>query len=175
MNIFLILIKKMGRQLLDQKLVQQIKNLRPILMTIDDIKEISEIFISFWGDQGLYSEKTFINIINQELSYVYKLNGQIIAYCLVEYNNDKRIAEIALLCVRKGFQGYHLGQNILKYSIEKCEEIGITNFGLHVSTTNTRAFNLYKKLGFLIQNFIPKYYDDEEPEDSDAYYMTLVY
>ena len=77
------------------------------------------------------------------------------------------------MCVKREFKGNHLGKSLLSYCINYCNELDFKNFALHVSTTNTPAFNLYKKLGFVIKDFIQQYYDDEKPEDSDAYLMTL--
>ena len=150
-----------------------IQNIKPIKMVVEDIPQIAEIFVSYWGDMCLYDDCTFISIIEQNLSYVYKIQNKIIAFCLSEYCEDKDLIEIDLLCVRKGFQGFHLGNSLLSFCINYYNEFGFKNISLHVSTTNYKAFRLYRKLGFEIRHFIARYYSDEKPEDSDAYYMTL--
>ena len=150
-----------------------IKDIKPILMKIEDIPQISEIFISYWGTMCLYKEITFVRIISQNLSYVYIIGDKIIAFCLMEYNYEDDIVEVVLFCVRKEFKGHHLGKKLLSFCIKNCFEFGFNTFSLHVSTTNVPAFNLYKKAGFKIREFIPKYYMDEKPEDSNAYFMIL--
>jgi ribosomal protein S18 acetylase RimI-like enzyme len=142
-------------------------------MTIKDIPQIIEIYKSYWGTIGLYKYSTFEKIINQNISFVYKINNEIISFCLISYAKEKNIAEIALLCVKKEYKRKHLGQSILSSSIEFCKNIGIKNFCLHVSTTNYPAINLYEKLGFINRITIYKYYHDKNPKDNDAYYMTL--
>ena len=150
-----------------------IKDIKPIPMKIEDIPQISEIFISYWGTMCLYEEITFVRIISQNLSYVYKIGDKIIAFCLMEYNYEDDIVEIVLFCVRKEYKGQHLGKSLLSFCIKNCHEFGFNTLSLHVSTNNTPAFNLYKKAGFKIRDFIPKYYSDEKPEDSNAYFMVL--
>ena len=142
-------------------------------MSIKDIPQIIEIYKSYWGTIGLYKYSTFEEMINQNISFVYKINNEIISFCLICYEEKKDIAEIALLCVKKEYKRQHLGQSILSSSIEFCKNKGIKNFALHVSTTNTPAIKLYEKLGFINRITIYKYYHDKNPEDNDAYYMTL--
>ena len=150
-----------------------IKDIKPIPMQIEDIPQISEIFISYWGTMCLYKEITFVKMISQNLSYVYKIGDKIIAFCLMEYDYEDDNVEVTLFCVRKEFKGHHLGKSLLSFCIKNCHEFGFNKLSLHVSTKNIPAFNLYKKVGFEIREFIPKYYTDEKPEDSNAYFMVL--
>ena len=142
-------------------------------MKIEDIPQIAKIYISYWGTMCLYSDKQFEMIISQNISYVYKYQNEVIAFCLMKYNYMNNIISIDTLCVKEEYKGYHLGQNILSFSLKNCMELGFRDFSLHVSTTNILAFNLYKKLGFVIKDFIKNYYIDVKTEDSDAYYMEL--
>ena len=150
-----------------------IKNIKPIKMKIEDLPQIAEIYISYWGTMCLYKDEEFERIINQNLSFVYKIEDEVIAFCLMEYNYKYDIVIVDILCVKKEFKGHHLGKSLLSFCINYCKDLNYKHFCLHVSTTNIPAFNLYEKLGFVIFGFIPKYYRDEKPEDSDAYYMTL--
>ena len=70
-------------------------------------------------------------------------------------------------------KGHKLGKSLLSFCIKNCHEFGFKTLSLHVSTTNIPAFNLYKKIGFKIKGYIPNYYIDEKPEDSNAYFMIL--
>ena len=150
-----------------------IKNIKPIKMQIEDLPQIADIFISYWGTKCLYKDVVFEKIINQNLSFVYKIKDEVIALCLMDFNYKSNIVQVDLLCVKKEFKGHHLGKSLLSFCINYCKSLNYNNYSLHVSTTNMPAFNLYKKLGFVICGFIEKYYSDEKPEDSDAYYMIL--
>ena len=164
----------MGKQIVEKEYIERkIQNIKPVKMTVEDIPQLAEIFILNWGIMCLYTDKTFKRIINQNMSYVYKIDDEVIAFCLMEYDYYEDIVEVALLCVREKYQGFHLGKNILSFCIDNCNKFNHKNFCLHVSTTNMPAFNLYKKLGFVIKDYIEKYYNDEKPEDSNAYYMEL--
>ena len=164
----------MGERLIRKDIsVEMIQNLEPVKMKIEDLPQIAEIYISYWGTMCLYPDTTFERIIRQDLSYVYKIKDEVIAFCLMEYEYLKDTVNVDLLCVKKEFKGNKLGKKLLSFCINYCNELEYKNFALHVSTTNTPAFNLYQKLGFVIIGFIEKYYSDEAPEDSDAYFMTL--
>ena len=142
-------------------------------MKIEDIPQVAEIFISYWGTMCLYHDTVFERIINQNISFVYKIQNEVIAFCLMEYNDINDIVEVDLLCVKKEFRGCHLGKSILSFSINFCRRLNLKNFSLHVSTTNMPALNLYKKLGFVICGYNERYYKDEKPEDSNAYLMKM--
>ena len=164
----------MGKVLEEKDYIERIiKDIKPIKMAIEDLPQIAEIFISYWGTMGLYHDTVFERIINQNMSYVYKIHDEVIAFCLMSYDYNDDIVEVDLLCVKKKYKGFHLGKNILSFCIDNCIKLNYNNFCLHVSTTNTPAFNLYKKLGFEIKEFIAEYYSDEKPEDRNAYYMEL--
>ena len=163
----------MGRDKEAKNLVIEIKNILPIKMETKDIQQIIEIYKSYWGYRGLYTNTFFERVIEQNLSYVYKIGEEIIAFCLVENIPTKKIIEIDLLCVKQEYKGNHLGKYLLKFCINICKRLHFKNFGLHVSTTNTTAFGLYSKLGFKTKNIIQNYYNDYNQKDNDAYYMTL--
>ena len=150
-----------------------IKDIKPIKMELEDIPQIIEIYKSFWGSIDLYKNSQFKKIIKQNLSYLYKIKNEVIAYCLVEFKNNKNTAEIDLLCVKKEFQRYHLGETLLSFCLTNCVNLNIKTFYLHVSTNNTPALKLYQKKGFTTKNFIKKYYNDKNPEDNDAFLMIL--
>ncbi len=166
------MIENLEENLVVKHLIKDM-DIKPIQMKVEDIPQISEIFISYWGTMCLYEEFTFIKIITQNLSYVYKIGDKIVAFCLMEYNYKNDIVEVALFCVRKEFKGHKLGKSLLSFCIKNCHEFGFKTLSLHVSTTNIPAFNLYKKVGFKIKGYFPNYYIDEKPEDSNAYFMIL--
>ena len=146
---------------------------KPIKITEKDIPQIQEIFIFYWGTKSLEDYMELKRIINYNLSYAYKVNDNLIAFCLLENKSEEDSIYIYLLCVRKEYSGNHFGESLLKYCIDNCQKMKYENFSLHVTTKNTPALNLYKKLGFGIKEFLKEYYEDQEPGNNDAYYMTL--
>ena len=155
------------------KIKKIIKEIKPIKVVLSDIPQIKEIYKSFWGTVDLYKNKEFKNIIKQNLSYSYKIKDEIIGYCLIEFFKKENIAEIDLICIKKEYHGYHLGKSLLIFCIDNCYNLNIRTFRLYVSTTNIPAFNLYKKEGFVIKDFVEDYYHDNNPKDNDAYCMIL--
>ena len=150
-----------------------INNIKPILISIKDIPQIIELFISFWGTKNLYTTSYLKLIICQNISYGYKIKDELIACCLMAYNYKKNFVTVILLCVKKEYQGKYLGKSLLSFCINICRYGNVRNFDLNVSVANKKAFNLYRKLGFVVKNYIPNYYNDENPKDNDSYYMIL--
>lgn len=64
-------------------------------------------------------------------------------------------------------QGY--GEELLTAAIQKCRTRNVQRITLHVDPLRTPAVNLYKKLGFKIDNLIEGYYSS----DRNAYRMYL--
>ena len=91
----------------------------------------------------------------------------------MENKSEEDSIYVVLLCIRKEYSGNHFGESLLKYCIDNCQKMKYENFSLHVTTKNTPALNLYKKLGFGIKEFLKEYYEDQEPGNNDAYFMTL--
>ena len=163
----------MGEKEKIKHIIINLNDIKPIKMTFIDLKQIIEIYKSIWGERGIYDPLTFMETMSQGLSYVYKIEDEVIAFCLVEYINENNIIEIVLLCVKEEYRHNHLGKSLLSFCINNCRSKKYNRFSLHVSTTNIPALNLYKKLGFVIKQCIKQYYNDEDPKANDAYYMTL--
>ena len=146
---------------------------QPILADIDDISQIKSLGYSFWGNEGIYSPTFYLELLKQNLSYVYKQKRLIIAVCLVRYEESENKIGIDLLCVKKEYQGKGLGKSLLNFCINNCVGKGCYKFYLHVATTNTVAIKLYQKLGFYKKEFIKNYYYNDPPPNNDAFLMQL--
>ena len=162
-----------GKEKIKHVVMQINKNLKPIIMTIKDIPQIIEIYKSYWGTRGLYKTSSFIKIINEKLSFVLKIENEIIGFCLMDYCPNNKTIEICLLCIKDEYRGHNLGNYLLSYCIKYCRNLNIKTITLHVSTTNIPALRLYTKLGFKVINVIKNYYHDEEPNNNNAYFMFL--
>ena len=77
-----------------------------------DFDQMIEIYKSFWGVRGLNDPIAYQKIIEQNLSYVYKIGNELIAFCLVEYLYEKNNIEINLLCVKEEYKGMKFGKNL---------------------------------------------------------------
>jgi ribosomal protein S18 acetylase RimI-like enzyme len=146
---------------------------KPELALIDDISQINNIIVSFWGKNSKYDNKFYYRVLKHNLSYVYKIDNEIIAVCLIEKFERKKEIDIALLCVKKPYQRNGLGKSLLNFCINNCMKQGYYDFFLHVSTTNQIAINLYKKLGFYAIKYVPNYYHTDPPPHNNAFLLKL--
>ena len=143
----------------------------PILANSYDIPQINSIMSSFWGERSIYTNDYYYRVLKDGLSYVYKIDKEIIAVCLVgKYRNE---IGIDLLCVKEAYQKMGLGKSLLDFCIKNCEKKGYTFFFLHVATTNKPAIKLYEKFGFYAEKFVRDYYYKDESPDRDAYLLIL--
>jgi ribosomal protein S18 acetylase RimI-like enzyme len=58
------------------------------------------------------------------------------------------------VCVLKDFWGYGIGKNLLNRSIAWADSNGIKKMTLNVLETNSRAIELYKRVGFEIEGIL---------------------
>lgn len=110
-------------------------------------KELNNIKKSIPGD--------IINnwIDNGDLLYIIYDNYNEIGFCSVIIHHQKypdNIAHISYLYVVPDKRGSNLGSSLLKFAIDKTQELypNKKNFTLNCLTANAPANNLYKKLGF---------------------------
>ncbi len=76
-------------------------------------------------------------------------------------------ARILLLAVGKDFQGRGIGTALMNHFIAVCKSEGLFSMRLEVRTGNIRAIEFYKKFGFNIISYVPRYYTNGD----DAYIM----
>ena len=146
----------------------------PSLAIFEDIPQINSIIVSFWGKNSIYTNQYYYQCLKKDLSYVYKIDNEVIAVCLVDYKEKYKDISIDLICVKEAYQGNGLGKSLLEFCINNCVKKGYYDFYLHVATTNTKAIKLYKKLGFVIDKYVKDYYHLDKPPDRDAYLMRLI-
>lgn len=135
------------------------------LVVIEDIPLINKLVTSLWGTSIIYSKSEYYDILNQNLSYAYMYNNDMIGLCLVHYSEYYRGIIIAILCIKREYQSRGFGKSLLKYCINNCVKNNYDTFYLHVTRTNFIALNLYKKLGFKEINSFRNYYNsNQEPK-----------
>ena len=150
------------------------KEYMPILAIMDDVSQINHILISIWGKHSIYDTNYYYQVMKKNLSYVYKNDKEVIAVCLINNIQPYKEVNIDLICVKNEYQGKGLGKSLLEFCINNCINKGFYEFFLHVATTNQKAINLYKKLGFTIVKCVKNYYHLDKPPDNNAYMMRLV-
>lgn len=74
------------------------------------------------------------------------------------------------VCVLNDFWGHGIGKNLLKESIAWADSNDIKKLTLNVLETNTKAIELYKRLGFEIEGILK---NDKILSDGE-YYNTIV-
>lgn len=74
-----------------------------------------------------------------------------------------------MLAVKENFRKQGIGEKLLKAAMDKCRTRNVQRISLHVDPQRSHAMNLYKKLGFEVDNLIQGYYSS----DRDAYRMFL--
>jgi len=81
--------------------------------------------------------------------------------------NGEKEARIMIIAVDKEFRGQGIGKRLLELFEGEAKKLKVEKMRLEVKTSNKVAINLYKKMGFIISNMLPAYYND----GSDAYVM----
>lgn len=114
--------------------------------SIDDVDALLKIEKECFDDP--WPRASFENDINNELTdfIVLKDNDEIIGFYDVWYMFEN--ADIANIAISKDYQGKGLGEKLLKDLIVRCIKKEVEFLHLEVSVENTKAYNLYKKLGF---------------------------
>ena len=101
------------------------------------------------------------------------ISGQVIGYFIVsiepkEAGAQENMAHLMNLAVHPNFRRIKIGRRLLEDSIAYAAERGVDRIELEVNVMNQTARELYRKMGFVENNIIKGYYEDEE----DAIVMT---
>ena len=103
------------------------------------------------GDE-FFSAQSFTGLAKDSVT------NEILALYILHPNNVGRCSHIsnASYAVKKNLRGKHIGEILVKHSIEKARELGfkILQFNAVVAE-NIHARNLYKRLGFIELGKIP--------------------
>jgi ribosomal-protein-alanine N-acetyltransferase len=89
---------------------------------------------------------------------VAKEGKEIIGYGICQKEKEKGI--IFSIAVKKKWQNFGVGTEILKNLIEILKKEKIEKVVLHVREDNERAISFYKNLGFKIKEKVKKYYSN---------------
>jgi ribosomal-protein-alanine N-acetyltransferase len=121
-----------------------------------------------------WSEATFRGEMqNTSVSFplvvVRRPGEEIVGYIIFwQIREDVQVNNVAVHPARRGLG---LGEALMRYAIAKSREAGATFMTLEVRQSNTRALELYRRLGFEIMGTRKNYYTKP---DEDALVMALV-
>lgn len=84
----------------------------------------------------------------KSFSYGFFIGDKLVGVVINSLNYTKDKAYVISLGVRPAYRNNKIAQRLMLHSIEKFKEINVKAYSLEVIIQNTKAINLYKKLGF---------------------------
>ncbi|KAL5581797.1 hypothetical protein UlMin_014239 [Ulmus minor] len=104
---------------------------------------------------------------NSGLLYL-ELDGEVAGYVMYSWPSSL-FASITKLAVKESCRRRGYGEALLKAAINRSRTRNVQRISLHVDPLRSAAVNLYKKMGFKVDNLIQGYYSS----DRNAYRMYL--
>jgi ribosomal-protein-alanine N-acetyltransferase len=96
---------------------------------------------------------------------VAEMSGAVVGYVAGSVTGD--CGQIESVAVEQRLRGRGIGMALIRHLLERFQHIGLRKCALQVRTTNARAIDLYKRLGFHIVRSLARYY----PDGGDALLM----
>jgi ribosomal protein S18 acetylase RimI-like enzyme len=95
------------------------------------------------------------NIKSNRPHYVALVDGLVVGWCDITPLDRPLYAHCGSLGIGiiKEFRGRGIGTELMRNTLEKAKNIGLTRVSLSVREDNHTAMNLYKKMGFEIEGF----------------------
>ena len=131
--------------------------------TLDDEDALAELMREFYLHEGLDYERSRAREAFRALVadpalgrvWLFRIGGEVVGYAAVTvcYSLEfaGRYALVDELYVRERWRGGGIGARALEMAVEACRELGVAAVRLEVDTWNTRAMDLYRRLGFELQ------------------------
>ncbi|KAK3013362.1 hypothetical protein RJ639_010153 [Escallonia herrerae] len=100
-----------------------------------------------------------------------EIDGCVAGYVMYSWPSSlcASITKLAVAPVKENYRRQGLGEALLKAAIDRCRTRNVHRVSLHVEPLRISAVNLYKKLGFQVDNLIVGYYSSNR----NAYRMYL--
>lgn len=129
-------------------------------LDIKDLDEVIKIENEVFSDPWPY--KYFKEDLDNENSIYYALKDEdkIIGYAGLWFMFEN--CDLVNIAISKTYQGQGLGEKLLKLVIREAILKECEFMHLEVRTTNTKAYNLYKKLGFIETRTRKDYYGEDQ-------------
>ncbi len=128
----------------------------------DDIPKIvaieNETFSDAWTTQNLcetyHQEQAFISVAEAD--------GELVGYCIIYYVLDE--GEMVRIAIDQKFRHQGIGQALLNYTGEVCQEKGVCKILLEVRESNVEARRFYVNYGFKEDGIRKKFYDNPKED-----------
>jgi ribosomal-protein-alanine N-acetyltransferase len=135
-------------------------------MDVRDLAEVHAIEVRSFSNP--WHKTTFLGEIqNRSVAYPYvavsEPDHRIIGYILFWKVEDE--AQINNIAVRPDVRGRGVGEELLRFALDKMRHLGATFVTLEVRRSNRAALDLYRKLGFSLLGNRKGYYHNP-PEDA---------
>lgn len=141
-------------------------NLQVELINFNEVDKIKEIENS--QNVNIISKNNIISDLESDIVkyYAIKLGKRIIGY--IAFEKVLENIDIHSIVIDKNHENRGYGTFLLYFVIEFAKKNNVSNIFLDVRKSNTKAINLYKKLGFKYINTRKNYYTDTH-EDALIY------
>lgn len=150
-----------------------------------DLRTMTEIWNAVVEEGHAFPQKNLLSLTEAEAFFaaqsftgVAEENGEVLGLYILHPNNIGRCGHLAnaSYAVRSGMRGKHIGEMLVKHSLQKGKELGfrILQFNAVVSS-NASAIHLYEKLGFVRLGSVPGGFlnKDDVYEDIILFYHSL--
>lgn len=103
-----------------------------------------------------FNKKTITEICTSGKDHYFVMisDGLIIGYSMLRLFGYK-IPSFGC-CIRKGYYGMGFGSMLTAWTVKKAKNLGYDKIILKVHKNNTNAFNMYKKIGFIVTGELPE-------------------
>jgi RimJ/RimL family protein N-acetyltransferase len=154
----LIILRPLRRSDLDamvpfaNNLVREKKNNREFGLTSMDTR-VTRV------DEKKFLDNTLEGMAKGRLVSVAAFYGsRLVGHCDIvgRTSRDERHAGVLGIVIIEGYRGVGLGERMIRMALSRASKIGVWMIELEVFAINTRAKNLYKKLGFETVGVIPR-------------------
>lgn len=143
-------------------------------MDVRDLAEVHAIEVRSFSNP--WHKTTFLGEIqNRSVAYPYVAVADpdhgIIGYVLFWLIDDE--AQINNVAVHPDHRGKGIGEELIRFALDKVRHLGGTSVTLEVRQSNAVAIKLYNKLGFTVRGVRKEYYSNPS-EDADVLSLDLL-
>ncbi len=133
--------------------------IRPFSLTDSELAQLVKIEnASFATDAYQVEDFRRVHRKCSELSIVAEIKGRIAGYMMTRRLPDT--GNIFSLAVAPAYRRRDVGTTLLRYTVSRLKEWGITSIDLEVRKTNEAGVSFWKRMGFFPVSTIPSFYDD---------------
>jgi ribosomal protein S18 acetylase RimI-like enzyme len=139
-----------------------VSNVEFVPATLADEPVLGELMREFYAHEGLVFDERTLGAFrtlaadpNLGRVWIFRVGGEAVGYLAVtvcfSLEFAGRYALIDELYVREAHRGRGIGGQALEVAAEGCRELDVSALRLEVDVGNTRARDLYRRLGFTLQ------------------------